>query len=493
MREHNVPDDELDIEISDLSKNADEHFENDKNTATSSIPVHVSLRSKLTARQRFWRIALASVLVAVTLGFLLNSSPAMRTTALGWLNIHSSTPTSVVAPETDIFLVDASPPWGTLFIDGHPVHVVSNPPLSNVPVLPNQGQNGFFWQAALTLLPIHLNPGHHQLVWKAAPFEPLQCSLSLPQLATDTCQLAAAFSSAYPTAQRILIHGSLNTLSLEQQQSLKLAIQAFLDQQQSTDTVQIGEQFLHVHGNSSVDRATQPLYATQHFVLDTTEAPNSSCVIISKWPCTASLGSDHEQNCLLFCTGSDEYQSVDAPGEGWGALVVVHVAWNYSTVNRRIVAQNQPDTLPTYTLFEYPMNLNITWDGVQWHVSANPNNGLTGPMNFACLTAMNMSDTLFPSSTTTTPSSGWSTKPIAGLRNAAGCVLKIEAQSYNPGTPAPSSHGPAAYCLYRFGLVLAVNDTAHNYWPQMPRTSPYEQNLVQQWINTQQGHGELKP
>jgi hypothetical protein len=37
-----------------------------------------------------------------------------------------------------------------------------------------------------------------------------------------------------------------------------------------------------------------------------------------------------------------------------------------------------------------------------------------------------------------------------------------------------------AYCLYRFGLLLAANDRAHEIWPHMLLADGYERNLAQQ-------------
>ena len=37
-----------------------------------------------------------------------------------------------------------------------------------------------------------------------------------------------------------------------------------------------------------------------------------------------------------------------------------------------------------------------------------------------------------------------------------------------------------AYCLLRFGVLLAVNDAAHHFWPNLPVADAYEQSLAQQ-------------
>jgi len=35
-----------------------------------------------------------------------------------------------------------------------------------------------------------------------------------------------------------------------------------------------------------------------------------------------------------------------------------------------------------------------------------------------------------------------------------------------------------AYCLYRFGVLLAANDEAHRLWPYLPVADAYEQGIA---------------
>jgi hypothetical protein len=44
-----------------------------------------------------------------------------------------------------------------------------------------------------------------------------------------------------------------------------------------------------------------------------------------------------------------------------------------------------------------------------------------------------------------------------------------------------------AYCLHRFGVLLAVNDAAHRLWPFLPVADAYERQVVQQLIAHQPG------
>jgi hypothetical protein len=63
---------------------------------------------------------------------------------------------------------------------------------------------------------------------------------------------------------------------------------------------------------------------------------------------------------------------------------------------------------------------------------------------------------------------------------AAGCValVMLEPNTTTPTTGLP----PTAYCFYRFGLWLAANATAHQFWPTMLQANAYERNLAHQLI-----------
>jgi hypothetical protein len=66
---------------------------------------------------------------------------------------------------------------------------------------------------------------------------------------------------------------------------------------------------------------------------------------------------------------------------------------------------------------------------------------------------------------------------LTGHNLADGCVAAIVPQQQ---TIPPASTPPVAYCLYRFGVLLAANTLAHRYWPDLPVADAYEQQLAQQ-------------
>jgi hypothetical protein len=68
---------------------------------------------------------------------------------------------------------------------------------------------------------------------------------------------------------------------------------------------------------------------------------------------------------------------------------------------------------------------------------------------------------------------------VSGSNPAAGCLA--EAYQAPPKNAALSPHAkPLAYCLYRFGVLLAANSNAHRYWSNLPTIDTYEQHIVNQ-------------
>src|SRR3989440_4960325 len=123
--------DDLDVEITDLDNleihNGHNRSANTATTATASpSPVLLSLRSRLSPRQRVLRLAItAGTLVLASLIILGNIAP-LRDKALGMIFGATPAPESILVPGTDLFYIDANPSWGKLFLDGQ---LLAHPPI----------------------------------------------------------------------------------------------------------------------------------------------------------------------------------------------------------------------------------------------------------------------------------------------------------------------------------------------------------------------------
>ena len=73
--------------------------------------------------------------------------------------------------------------------------------------------------------------------------------------------------------------------------------------------------------------------------------------------------------------------------------------------------------------------------------------------------------------------------PIQGTTFATGCLIEFKLQKGVLSAPTPTTSPPmlVAYVMQRFGVLLAVNDTAHHLFPFLPVASAFEKQLAQQW------------
>ena len=462
-----MPNDDFEIEIIDLDMlpeesavkaPGDSNDHNDGNEAIQQIPVRVSLRSKLTPRQRVIRVIGLAVVVIVSLTLILNGIAPVHS-LLGLL--VGPTPASIpmLTPDSNHFYLDASPPWGKLSLDGHPL-------------------------AFSTVEPVQLPPGLHQFVWQAQPFHAIRCTLSVPVSATDTCKhfaIASPLNGSSEDAQEVMFYDTLNMLPTTQQAALILAAQAGLDAGQSTTTVQPGEQFVHFVGSRSTEVTTRPLHATLHYDLSVGNAnlENSLCADSYNMECDflhRFQAQDVTQSCAWFCTEPDTYTSSPVP-DAWRAVVIAHAYWDYATLDGRTVATDQPDTILDLTNSAHFVFLTIAWDGTNWHAAINMQEA-GGFNTLACLAAASEFSEIPPP----VGLDGYGFSSAATTVSALGCVEIVQPTAAAPSAPAPSSFAspPQALCLYRFGIILAANALAHHYWPHMPIANAYEQLLARQ-------------
>src|SRR5712691_7570448 len=112
--EPDQPCDDFEVEITDI----DEIDDRDGSAAPSAAQLRVSLRSQLSFQQRLLRLTITSGIVVLVL--LVMGSGSIHDTLVGLFGRPMLTPTPTLEPGSDLFDIGASPPWGKLFIDGHP-------------------------------------------------------------------------------------------------------------------------------------------------------------------------------------------------------------------------------------------------------------------------------------------------------------------------------------------------------------------------------------
>lgn len=417
------------------------------------------LTSPQSPRQRRHRLVTFITLSCIALLIILASTPAVRNLASGLIARVTAlpTPTPTLPSEETEFYVQGDPPWGHLAINGRLLSAVPAPGAA---------------------VPLHLSPGHYTLQWQAAPFTPQTCSLSVPpDYASDTCVDNSVIQVSNGASVSIIsFEVSLDNLPAQQRIALVTAAQTALNGAQSRTIVRPGERYALPASCSASQPlpgqlsgcfgvAHQPLSATLHFQLDTDAVANASCASPEpQQPCSFS-----SQNCHLFCGGFSP--------PAWNVLAPVRDLFTFTLPDGHVVVQDVPDNLSEESL----LSLQITWDQAGWHVSPQ----LDGAQSFFGLPTcepLALNTNLLGDPQVTTPSLSLESLQFSyavGSSLADGCVAVATDHPLSSGTPTPSSPpAQSAYLLYRFGIILAANSTAHRYWPYLPVADPYEQQLA---------------
>ncbi len=450
---------ELDVEIVDL---VDEDTP-EQNMLASSVK-HSRRTPRFTQQQRRIQLFVTVSVVLLLLFVLLNSYTPVRTRLVQTFVPPAPASTVKARSEFALFYFDANPTWVQLFIDG-----------KRVTHLPSFGN--------LNEVPLRLMHGRHVLRWIAVPFAPQQCTVSVPfNTAIDTCHFAPITS--YPKGVDIWSFQfpvSLAQLPRSSFTNLVTIVQTELDTHAPTETVLPGELYaVNTMGVSSMQRATKPLKATLRYQLDIENTLNGVCSTLTEesTPCTFN-----GQECYLFCPNFLLPQNVNTQPRSWDVFAAAQAAWDYSTQDGTILAQSQPELLGTSVIYDHLIPLQITWDGTNWHATLRTFRDPSlseQQLDATCNTALNtVRSVLIPTNSEQAYSDiHW--QYISGVNPAEGC-LSIATFNAQLRSSAP----PVAYCLHRFGILLAANSVAHQYWPAMPLADAHEQQLAQQLASLQ--------
>src|SRR5579863_1514747 len=152
--------DDFEIEVSDIP------VTDDAESLPTPGSLRLSLGPRLTRQQRAVRgTVTAGFLILAVLLILGSYLPARDVITLSF---ESLIPTSVpaLAPGANLFYIQRTLSWSTISLDGHT--------LAHVPVTSSN-------------TPLELTRGSHEVVWRAEPFEPISCTVSVPAAAKDTC------------------------------------------------------------------------------------------------------------------------------------------------------------------------------------------------------------------------------------------------------------------------------------------------------------------
>lgn len=372
-------------------------------------------------RARFTLSATTVLLIALVVLLIVPGGPATIFQALG------RAPASTPAPARDSMqdgyvTVENGAPWGTLRIDGHT-------------------------QNLLALLegvePLRLPPGHHTLAYQAAPFPSLRCRISFPIASSDTCPVQVLAPESMGV--RVLDLGSSPArLNASQYQAFVRTVEDALVTASSATRVTPGERYLNADG--TIATATTPLSAQLIYSLD--KQPGYQP--IPAWP---------SYLCTLVCKRHD----LIIPSKNQAAWVLVarsHATWQYTRPDgTTFTAPAAPQAVGSDFLLDV-----LAWWQNGWHAEVNP----TDPQRASCAIASTYARIAHAAQTRST-----AIETVAAAQDADGCL--VEAGVF--ATNSTSTTDLALY-IYRFGVLLAVNDLAHHTTPQLPIASATARQLA---------------
>jgi len=422
--------------------------------------------SALTPHQRVIRLAMTLGVILLALTLILGSISSVREMVASRLFPPAPTldPRFTHFPyTTNQFAFIPNVPWGTVLLDGRPL---AHPPLLSNPH------------------PLRLAGGHHQLIWRAAPFRDLTCAISVPHAASDTCPLVDPLTDVrvaialQPPASQVAIIALRDTraaLPPDESAALLAAIQTGFDGARSSAIVQPGEQYFYYIPGQSGDPVTanQALRATLRFEVQSfTDAFGSRerepCLLMPNVrPCRFPA-----QDCRFLCTIPGPPTN---PTADWLAAVLVSPSWAYTTLDGHPVAS----TVGERGFNRYLAVLRISWDGTNWHATPifGHQTGIPVADDATCAPGLDWLSQ-GPLHDIFSDRSPLKLQYVAATMPADGCALVVTPRpgaTRLPGTPT----SPALF-LQRFGVLLSANDSAHTLWPDIPVADDDEQQAAAQ-------------
>lgn len=422
----------------------------------------------MTARQRTIGTALTVLLFVLVTGAFLQSSADIRSVLTHIL----FSPQSPVSPAGLSFYMQGNPDWGRMLVDGR---VIAHLP------------------APVHDQPLVLAVGPHTIIWQVAPFYPQTCRLMVINATTVSgpCLTNSEVSvHVVPGSKALVISffASLNDVPAGERRTLVQQIQQALAGYETSEAVHSGEAYAASEQQIAADpalchavahlalcytRARQPLWAHVHVQMDSGTSHDDPCLVTDQ--CAFS-----GQDCRVLCEDPTVVYG-SRPVDGWSVAAVVRLSWSYATLAGLQIARDQPISAVRGTQGYQLVSVHITRVSQTWRVSPFPHTSNSGSTDPLCSQAVQDIGEL------TDVSSGNQDMLVQDLlpaqRAAQGCLVVLTTSPgtvLNPETPAPAPQTHlVASCLVRFGVILAVNQVAHQQWPFLPVGDAFENALAQ--------------
>lgn len=416
----------------------------------------------LIPRQRRRQMIVTVGLVVLVLIALLGSNVFIRNKVIQAVVPPTLTPIAPIPHGTDNFYASGDVGWGHLSVDGK---LISH--------LPNAYSN-----STVPDSPIHLTRGKHTLLWRANPFPPQECTISVPNdYRKDTCK----YNNFTGDAWDFNFSSDITELSAALRNSLIGAARNALQTYVSNDAVQPGEVYTTNSVSKSQAIAHELLKVTHHYELDTDIS--SSFAECSPFNFAGEQGCIvGTQDCRTFCIATTYFNAPSTTTQTWNVFAAARSIWDYITLTGKPVVQHQVDQVNA-TFVDHLIPLQISWDGTQWHIKSSfslvSNDAIQSFTSPACDLASFRTPTPVDEPQVT---ANWNY--VTASNAAMSCLIVATLDSKQIARPPQT----LALFLYRFGVLLAVNDVAHRYWPTVQLAGPCAQQLAQQLYKTYKQH-----
>jgi hypothetical protein len=423
--------DDSDFEVSDLTRSP---------THQLARPPTI-LRQRLTMRSRMARVATIACLLIVALAPFFAVTPAASNTFAAWVGLPTPPRPTPAPPGVGVFLLANTAPWGELEIDAHAAARLGI---------------ALQWPYGGNQIPtFSLAPGTHELVYRAEPFAPLRCHVSVPASPTDTCPLLHLDSNSplFPPAKsRILDARALPALlPAAAFTALANAVEQRLEAWSGAAQMASGDHYLAADGH--VEVATYSAQATVRYQINQNaheQAPTFS------------------GGCVSLCSFSVARTQLDA--DDWRLLANVVASWRYTQPSGQVIdAPAASVDSDAHAL----VPVSVRWNG-EWSVDEPPAEALGDAP--PCQVAHNVLGRLFSNGESPVPLANGSWGTYAAPPAAAGCLIVIGHAMGPTGQPI----GETIQTLYSFGVLLAINQGAMQAFAQLSSAAPAEQALARQ-------------
>jgi hypothetical protein len=357
-----------------------------------------------------------------------------RAALLRTLSFPTAAPDAPIQSGNDTFLWEHAVPWGRLLIDGKPGPALVGAGVSDDP-------------APQTHAPFRLPRGRHTLEYDAALFPTLRCTVSVPYSPDDTCPLGTEGvpPGPYRFARLLDLLATVNRLSTHERQALVATAQERLTA--LAVGLPLGSLTMGDHYRDASGQITQAASALQ---------------LAAQFPLDNNPDRFGGLACMTICAMTSVVDPVSTTD--WILTVAVKLTWRYTTAADATILADGPAGEGSASSQMIP--LHARWSAGDWQIDPPTTSaGQTDPIT--CLTGA------FYRTGLTLPDSAFNWTSGASLQEQ-GCLFAGSVIDRTTGRPS----GPMALVLYRAGVLLAINDPAHDWFPTLPVASLHERALA---------------